>query len=526
MRSFIVLLGCLILGCEAQEHGHEHGADGHHDAAHSGEAVELEALAVTRWTEQTELFAEFTPLVVGRESKFAAHVTRLRDNHAPREGRMVIRIEGPITQEVAADGPKRPGIYGPILVPTQPGSYRMVVEVSGPELTDTIEVGEVTVYATAAEVPTPEEAGGPEPVSFLKEQAWRIPFATAVVQAGDLPASVPAFGAIEAPSAEVARISAPLSGLLLPPEGGFPVAGQPIQKGQTLARLVSGPAEGLDVPALLGRAAQARIQRDAARLELERLTRLAEGQAASTREVEEATARVGVLEAELSAAEAGLASLRGEGGQGLSLTAPLTGHLSSSYAGSWRRVGAGEPLFEVVGATAVRLRADVAEVDLPRLVGVTDAAFTLPGERTPHLVSALGGSLLSVGRAVEPSSRTVPVWFEIPNSEGRLVPGTGVTVHLLCQVTATPPTGEGNPPAGFVVAPALAVVDDSGQAIVFVQVEGESFERREVTVGARAAGQVLLTSGVYPGERIVTQGAYEIRLSSLAGSGFGAGHAH
>ena len=38
---------------------------------------EPEALSVTRWTEKTELFAEYPPLAVGSTSRFAIHLTRL-----------------------------------------------------------------------------------------------------------------------------------------------------------------------------------------------------------------------------------------------------------------------------------------------------------------------------------------------------------------------------------------------------------------------------------------------------------------
>lgn len=520
------------------EHGHEHGGSDAHE--HGGAAeVELEPLALTVFTERTELFVEFAPLVVGRTSKFAAHITRLSDYAPNREGRMVVRIEGPTKQEVVAEAPKRPGIYGPELVPTQPGKYRMTIEVSGPEVTDTIDVGEVTVYPTVQAVPAPEESTGPEPISFLKEQAWRIPFHTEIVSAGELPATVQAFGRLEAVPGQSARISAPVSGILVPASSsGFPMAGLSVTRNQALARLVPGPAEGQDFATLERERKQAQTRLETARATVVRLTKLADEQAASPREVEEARAQVSVLEAELRAASTRLGTLGGatnSAGEatGIVLVAPLTGRITSSQVGGQQRVAAGATLYEISESSALRLRADVAEVDLTRLNGVSDAWLTLPGETVPRRVSELGGKLLSVGGAVDPDTRSVAVWFAVPNPDGKLFPGTAVQVQLLTQAqtsTLEPIQSAASGASGGmttgVVVPALAVVDDNGQAIAYVQLEGEAFERREVTVGARAGDRVLITRGITSGERVVTLGGYEIRLAVLSGSGFGAGHSH
>ena len=76
------------------------------------------------------------------------------------------------------------------------------------------------------------------------------------------------------------------------------------------------------------------------------------------------------------------------------------------------------------------------------------------------------------------------------------------------------------------VVPAEAVVDDAGRPIVFVQREGETFERRAVTLGPRSGDVVQITEGVKPGDRVVTKGAYLVRLASLSTSVPAHGHVH
>ncbi|HNM25849.1 MAG TPA: hypothetical protein PKL15_10480, partial [Saprospiraceae bacterium] len=77
---FIGLLAILLVAaCQPHSHdaegGHTHNADGSHPAE-----SELEPLAFTLYTAQTELFVEFKPLVVGQESRFAAHFTALGES--------------------------------------------------------------------------------------------------------------------------------------------------------------------------------------------------------------------------------------------------------------------------------------------------------------------------------------------------------------------------------------------------------------------------------------------------------------
>ena len=61
---------------------------------------------------------------------------------------------------------------------------------------------------------------------------------------------------------------------------------------------------------------------------------------------------------------------------------------------------------------------------------------------------------------------------------------------------------------------------------LFVQREGETFERRAVTLGPRSGDLVQIMEGVKPGDRVVTKGAYLVRLASLSTSVPAHGHVH
>ena len=118
-------------------------------------------------------------------------------------------------------------------------------------------------------------------------------------------------------------------------------------------------------------------------------------------------------------------------------------------------------------------------------------------------------------RVLDPATRTVPITFALDNGTLGLAVGQAVFLHLLLDEATSQP-----------VVPASALVDDAGRPIVFVQREGEAFERRPVTLGARSGNLVQITNGVKAGERVVTTGAYLVRLASLSTQVPSHGHVH
>jgi multidrug efflux pump subunit AcrA (membrane-fusion protein) len=75
------------------------------------------------------------------------------------------------------------------------------------------------------------------------------------------------------------------------------------------------------------------------------------------------------------------------------------------------------------------------------------------------------------------------------------------------------------------LVPKEAVLDNEGQKIVYVLLSGETFQRRNVTVGDEYGDTTAILSGIEEGERVVTQGAYQLKLQELAPADPGA-HSH
>jgi membrane fusion protein, heavy metal efflux system len=169
----------------------------------------------------------------------------------------------------------------------------------------------------------------------------------------------------------------------------------------------------------------------------------------------------------------------------------------------------------VIDLGRVWLVAHVFEPDVPRVEHARTAWFTIEGYAQPFTVDDTNAKLVTVGRVVDPRTRTVPVIFEIDNADGRLRIGNFTKV-----VIAT-----GAPRAALAI-PEAAIVDDAGKPVAYVMIEGEAFERRPLRLGIRSSGWVEVLEGVAAGERVVVKGAYEIRLTAASGAVPAHGHVH
>ena len=479
-----------------------------------------ETLSVTRWTDKTELFAEYPPLAAGSTSRFAIHLTRLDTFKALADGHVEVRLEGGSNQPEVfrVDGPSRPGIFGVDVKPAHSGKRQLVVVLRATGLSDEHHAGEVDVHANAqaARASVPPAGADPPGISFLKEQQWSLDFGTALVKEEAVRESIRVPARLEARPGGAADIVAPISGRLT--RVAEMALGARVSRGQELGRLMPPPSAPADLPQLQRARAEAQTALALATRDRERAERLTSAGAAPARRLDEARAAEEQAQARAVAAEATLAQYNAARAGGATdaeglfvVRAPLTGVIAGREAATGANVTAGAVLFRVVDTSQVHAVGQIPEASVARARLARAAELEIVGQ--PDRIPA--GRLVTVGKVLDPRSRTLPIAFDFDNGTLELPVGQAVFLHLLMDATAPRP----------VVAPS-AIVDDAGRPIVFVQREGETFERRAVTLGPRTGDLVQVTDGVRPGDRVVTKGAYLVRLASLSTSVPAHGHVH
>lgn len=517
MRALLFLLPCsaFALACAGLPGGDDHAHEGE---GHTNEAEEdpRPGLTVTLYQSGLELFMEYPSFVAGQESPLVAHFTDTHDTETFRwvtEGRVTatLRYADGSEEHFVAEKLLRNGIFKPTVKPGKAGEATLRLVLDGP-VAGTVEVGAVTVHPTtdaAVAAAAPEAAGGESTVGYLKESQWKTQYATAPAEQRAIRGGVRASGEIAPVAGRSAEIVAPMAGRVRT-TGAVPYVGKRVKQGEQLLSLL--PLSG-DPAGAVGAASRAAAALALSEKELVRAEELHGAAVFSQKQLDTARSARDVAASDLRAADAQRAAWNGSGGgAALDIRSPLDGVVAFAEVAPGALVNAGARMLSIVDPTRVWLYCHVTDTDAPKIEGSPGATFTVPGFDTPFHVE---GGLVAIGAAVDPDTRTVPVIFEIDNATGALKPGmfAKVTVHTTSSV-------EG------VVIPEEALVDDGGRPTVYVMEGGESFFARRVKLGARAEGLVQVLDGVEAGERVVSRGAYEIKLSTAGGAIPEHGHAH
>ncbi|MBA3460850.1 MAG: efflux RND transporter periplasmic adaptor subunit [Deltaproteobacteria bacterium] len=483
-------------------------------------AEEPEAESITRWTATHEYFVEHPPFVVGQPSALAAHVTRLEGHAAVRSGKLtaILTPKTGAPLQATADAPARPGIFRPELTATVAGPCTLTLRIEDGAVRDEV-TADCTVHAAGAKLP-PAPEKPPGRITFLKETAWTMEFATGVVAERELVPTLRTTGEIRATAGREARLTATAHGRVVL-ESPVPVLGAQVSAGQVLARIVPQVENPGDRVTLSSDARAARAELSAAESQLARSERLWAERTIPEKQLEEAKTRVEIARAKLAGAQGRVgqfdagASGRGGGRTAFQVRSPLAGTLVAIHVSSGQTVEDGELLFTVVDLSRVWLHADVFEPDIGSVKASTRATFRVDGFDTPLSIAPPDGRVVTIGQLVDPKTRTVPMIFELSNPDRQLRIGSFATVWI-----------ETGAPAKALAIPETAMIDDAGRRVAYVQVEGEAFERRALTVGMRSGGLVEIKAGLAKGEHVVTRGAYDIKLAASGGAVPEHGHAH
>jgi len=499
MKLSLLFCALMLVACTPHDHGHDsdHGPSAEHPE--HGESV-----AVTRWTATHELFVELDAPVANAPFEYHAHVTRMADNHAALAGTLTMRfVQG--GKEVAShedDAVARPGIFaGSAPAPGKAGTYELLVTyVSGDERAEW-EGGVVQVGGTAQ---VAQEGAADGEITFLKEAQWQVPFRVAPARVSMLTPTtqIPAM-ASPAPST-TSIVAAPTDGLLAWTRA-LPVVGRRVTAGERLATLVpAGAAEHWT--RLQADAATAAIDLSLAQSELARVRDLTSRELLPARRLAEAEAAVQRGKAEVQASERRASALTSGSSGAVPIRAPASGVIVSVGAKHGKAVQAGAPLIAVASSAALLLEGHVHERIEGNLSPKAGLFALRGGWSEPRDLLLAGGALLTERLIYDSDGLSAPISVLVEQDVG-LSPGDLVELEV----------GVGEPSERLAI-PRSAVVEVSGQRVVFVQETGESFSRRRVTLGVRDGRSVEVLSGIKPGEMVVTEGGFDVHVASLSGS--------
>ncbi len=286
-----------------------------------------------------------------------------------------------------------------------------------------------------------------------------------------------------------------------PPAGGRLVRvwvrpGDIVRRGQVVAVL-----ESSDVAQARSDLTRARAEADRSERDLQRSMQLLEHGATSERQFEDAKAQEIETASELARARARLqvlgATPNGSGNE-VDLEAPIAGtvlDIGSTTGELSKSTDNANPICTLADLSTVWIMGDVFEKDLPDVRAGEPITLTVnayPGRQWE-------GKISLVSEAVDPNTRTVKVRVISPNPKRELKPDMFASLQVR------------RPSTTALVIPASALLHEGGDTTVMVKNGDNNYERRLVAFRPLGRDNVIITSGLKPGEAVVTEGAALLR---------------
>lgn len=323
----------------------------------------------------------------------------------------------------------------------------------------------------------------------------RVPVSVARAEQRAVPYQITGTGIVE--PIRTVDVTSQVNGLLLRVRFN---EGDDVQQGQVLFEIDPRPYQA----AL--QQAEANLSRDVvqfqnAALEAERAQQLETGGLGTAEDRQQKQATRDALAATLRADSAGLATARLNLDYA-TIRAPIAGRTGGlqQREGNLIRANATLPLVTINQIHPIYVRFGVPAARLPDLLRHAGAAlpvFARPGRDS---AAAIEGVLSFLDNHVDTATGTVMLKARYPNASGALWPGEFVDVTLVLEVQQ-----------GATVVPAQAVMTGQQGPYIYT-VERDSTAKQHPVVVSRTQDSVaIVTSGVSPGDVVVTDG--QLRLT-------------
>jgi membrane fusion protein (multidrug efflux system) len=275
-----------------------------------------------------------------------------------------------------------------------------------------------------------------------------------------------------------------------------------VQKGQTLYEIDPSLYRAA-VRQAQANLANAEAIRDGAQAKADRYKPLADIEAVSKQDYTDAAAVAKQAAAQVAQAQAALSTAR----INLNFTrvpAPITGRISRSAVTTGALVTTGQtnPLATITRLDPMYLDIQQSSADIVALRRQLSSGGASPASANVRLTLEDGSAYPYAGKIqfaeaiVDPNTGSVTLRASFPNPQGLLLPGMFVRAKL-SQATMH----------NAILAPQQGVSrDPRGNATVMLVGKGNKAELRTVTAGRTVGDKWLVTAGLAPGDKVITEG--------------------
>lgn len=476
---------------------------GHHEEEHHHHH---EGVRYTSYTDDYEVFVEAQPFALGEESKVLVHLTSLTDFKPVDSAKVTLSLivgKNGIRQTVE----NREGVYTFVLAPEHAGKAVMKVDVERSGDTATATFDNVEIFASHEAMHAEghyDDGEVPNSVNFPKEKSWKIDFSTVEVIPEKFGEVIKTAAQVLPSQGDEREVSAKASGMVVFAKADM-AEGRKVSAGERLFTIES---DGMADNNMEVRYSEAATNYNLAKAEYERKRKLAVDKIVSQSELDRAKADLENFETVYKSLKRNFSS------NGQTVTAPMSGYLTSIRVNNGGYVEAGQPIAVVSQNRDMFVRAELQPRHFSKLDKISAVSFTTREGET-FLLGDLNGGLVSFAKAVDNGNPLVPVTFRFNNKAG-LLSGSFVTLYIRISSEDE-----------VLTVPNEGIVEEMGSYFVFVQINPELFEKREVELGGTDGFRTVVKRGLGAGERVVGKGAIMVKLAQQSGAlDPHAGHVH
>ncbi len=189
------------------------------------------------------------------------------------------------------------------------------------------------------------------------------------------------------------------------------------------------------------------------------------------------------------------------------IRSPINGVVTDRPFFDGELASAGTPLVTVMEVSSLLAKMHLPQSQAQQVKVGNDATVTVPGMEKP-----VAGKVTLVSPALDPGSTTVEVWVKVDNKDGSLRPGTSARVAIAASKVEN-----------AVVIPSSAVLKDEADKPYVMVIQNGTALKRSIETGASDGDQMQVSSGLKPGEKVITVGGYgldnKVRVKVATASG-------
>jgi membrane fusion protein, multidrug efflux system len=240
----------------------------------------------------------------------------------------------------------------------------------------------------------------------------------------------------------------------------------------------------------------------------ERYHELDKHDAIAKQQVDYADAAVKAASKQVAAARANVAAVRANVGFAV-IRAPFTGTIGISQVKPGTAVVAGQTILNTISTdNPVAVDINVDQKEIFRFLELQRQKYN-PADTTFSLVFGSDeypyhGRIYLIDRAVDPQTGTIKARLIFPNPTGMLRAGMNATLRVA-----------NNNATQAIVIPFKAVTEQLGEYFTYVVGDSSKVSQRKVELGDQIGGNVIIKSGLAPGENIVVEGTQNLKQGSV-----------